>query len=121
VDGVQLTLVVEVLWMTVTEKAVEVLDVWSVSPEYFAVMLWDPSVPDAGVNVTVQVAVVLFIVVNEEHVPKLVAALSRKKLTPPVGATDAPGETSLIVAVQGLFEPTGTVFELHAMIGVVVL
>jgi len=118
---VQLTSVVEVRWITVTEKAVEVLDVWSVSPEYFAVMLWDPSVPDAGVNVTVQVAVVLFTVVSEEQLPKLVAALSRKKLTPPVGATDAPGETSLIVAVQGLFEPTGTVFELHATIAVVVL
>ena len=41
-DGVQLTLVVEALWIIVTEKAAEVLDVWSVSPEYFAVMLWDP-------------------------------------------------------------------------------
>jgi len=113
--------VVEVLWMTVTEKAVEVLDVWSVSPEYFAVMLWDPSVPDAGVNVTVQLALVLFTVVNEEHAPKLVAALSRKKLTPPVGAVDVPGETSRIVAVHGLLEPTGTVLELQAMVAAVVL
>jgi len=118
---VQLTLVVEVLWIIVTEKAVEVLDVWSVSPEYFAVMLWDPSVPDAGVNVTVQVAVVLFTAVSEEQVPKLVATPSRKKLALPVGASDVPGETSLIVPVQGLFEPTGTAFELHAMIAVVVL
>ena len=117
----QLTLVVEVLWITLTEKAVEVLDVRSVSPEYFAVMLWDPSVPDGGVNVTVQVAVVLFTAVSEEQVPKLVAPLSRKKLTLPVGAADVPGETSLIVAVQGLFEPTGTVFELHAIVAVVVL
>lgn len=117
----QLTLAVEVLWVTVTENAVEVLDVWSVSPEYFAVMLWDPSVPDAGVNVTIQVAVVLFTAVSEEQVPKLVAALSRKKLTLPVGDADVPVETSLIVALQGLFEPTGTVFELHAIIAVVVL
>ena len=117
----QLTLVVEVLWITVTENAVEVLDVWSVSPEYFAVMLWAPWVPDAGVNVTIQVAVVLFTAVSEEQVPKLVAALSRKKLTLPVGDADVPDETSLIVAVQGLFEPTGTAFELHAMIAVVVL
>ena len=83
--------------------------------------LWAPSVPDPGVRVTVQVAVVLFIVVSEEHAAKLVAAFSRKKLTPPVGATDVPGERSLIVAVQGLFEPTGTVFEVHARIAVEVL
>lgn len=120
-DGVQFTLAFEVLWVTVTVKAVEVLELWSASPEYFAVMLWDPSVPEAGVKVTVQVAVVLFTVVNEEQVPKLVAALSRKKLTPPVGGVDVPGETSLIVAAHGMLEPTGVVLELQAMVVVLVL
>jgi hypothetical protein len=86
--------------MTVTEKTGEVLDVWSVSPEYFPVMLWLPSEPDTGVNVTVQVAVVPFTVVSEEHTAKLDVALSRKKLTPPAGAVGVPGETSLIVAVH---------------------
>lgn len=76
------------------------LELWSVSPEYFPMILWDPSVPEAGVNVTTQEALVLFTVVIEEHVPKLVAELSRKKLTPPAGGVVVPEEMSLIVAVH---------------------
>lgn len=67
-------------------------------------------------NVTVHVALVLFTGVREVQPAKLVDEASRKKMAPPVGATGAPVEVSLIVAVHASFDPTVMVLEVQTMV-----
>lgn len=65
------------------------------------VIVWEPSLPEAGEYVTEQLEAVVLIVLSAQEV-KLVEVESRVKLTEPVGVVDAEdvGE-SITVAVQG--------------------
>src|SRR6267378_5076525 len=78
-------------------------------------MLWDHSIPDAGVNVPLQLLAVE-LTLPSEQVANIEEGESREKLTEPEGAVEPdPDWRSLIVAVHESLVPTTIEDEMQLM------